>query len=1245
MGHSGVDLRAFPLPHGASIRRPDLAESVEAHQRALVESRALQRRPPRCARQRFHPLLFYHAAPRKTAPPDSFPRRERKDVARRDALARERKWVGLLNSMWPHGFNAAYPGFPVSRKVLQRRHDLPRPDPAPTTHGDPPASPDLAKWLERCHRGDSSALAEARTWSKAQLCSTLDWLQGHVPTDQRRSGHLSLECKLVELVKARRKEAPARHFLKFCYSNNGARFLDLRKVLREEAIYKLHPNPDVGAAIMVCDKFAPQWQAWICNYARVSEDLDVESARADSLAGCTCHEALRRRESSAFHDGHVVSNESDLLRWPFLQTLAAKGKKYRLEGPPDAVLHDLRHALNQYVTWLSACNPNDLGLRRKLELWADAVEAQCSANWQRAASREDLVPTGFPGLSHQIREAQKSLVFLHDDRAPHGLMFVCKRWYQKQMATYLADTEVFEDVAGSWEDVVAGLRDINQRLHFPTGAGVVYNYGIWKPAKRKFRFIAGTRKSRDSGHTRPDVRPAPVAAAAAEKPEKAKEPPRQPFYALNKALVQLLKHVESALKEKDELRQQREGLKAFWGIDSVESFVRMVRTHSKDILAGGLETADFTTMYTAFTFDAIIERTMLSATEAWGFARDTLVPIGVDASVEPRLTTEGWRWDDMGYSISELREMVTVAVCNNYTCNGGRVRKQIRGMPMGLPPAPQLANLACYPVERDHMYRLPPQLRSTAVMRYIDDIVHPATMPLPTADEYGMEYKVTGSGESVVCLGVRVYIQEQPDGPSVVHTTVHDREAEYPHHIVRYPLGSTTAPYEQLGGVIMGRLEFARMACSHMSDFKHSVANVFRNAMWRGYSRHLVQSVWSRFLFQRWHAADIRVRELRTWFSKVWKWLQSGSNRAPPAPWEKAAPLDPELATQAPDFLRVFGHQGPATWGGIDALLEECTPPAAASAQAEPLSQRSSSSDRDVEEVDRATSIRFGKQHAQPESRFDTPPPPPPLGTHSPEQGREGATSPQFCDFLRVHHEHSPDQGQASVCLFVPAPLPPPSGPSTADPILPGTLANPHPGDVQGARVFFRLAGGRKGSRPACLHAGGRPSDCGPTQAGLSGFGHHFFCNPSRSCSRDVHSGGHRVPRGSTHAPQRHLHRHCPRGHGHRRDGPAVLALRRPTRRPHRSLIGTGRRQRPTRSPLPPRGHTRATRRVTPAGLRRSAHGAHHRAVHPRAVPGRSAHSLRSAGALRGAHTRVRTHPPTRPHVGAKRDGSVGRHA
>ena len=78
-------------------------------------------------------------------------------------------------------------------------------------------------------------------------------------------------------------------------------------------------------------------------------------------------------------------------------------------------------------------------------------------------------------------------------------------------------------------------------------------------------------------------------------------------------------------------------------------------------------------------------------------------PVGIDASVEPTLAMAGWSWNGLGYAMADLKELVTVAVQNNYTCNGGRVRRQIRGMPMGLPPAPQLANLACYPVERDHM--------------------------------------------------------------------------------------------------------------------------------------------------------------------------------------------------------------------------------------------------------------------------------------------------------------------------------------------------------------------------------------------------------------------------------------------------------------------------------------------------------------------------------------------------------------
>ena len=172
-------------------------------------------------------------------------------------------------------------------------------------------------------------------------------------------------------------------------------------MLREESVYKLHPHLEDAAAIMVCDKFAPQWQAWMCNYTKVAEELNLEAAKADTLENRSCRKALRRDEPEALHAGHVASNESELMRWPFLQTLAAKGKKYRLEGPPDTVRHDLRRSLDQYVEWLANSQPNDPVFLRKLIQWADTVQARCSTNWQRLAFKEELLPEGFLALSQQ----------------------------------------------------------------------------------------------------------------------------------------------------------------------------------------------------------------------------------------------------------------------------------------------------------------------------------------------------------------------------------------------------------------------------------------------------------------------------------------------------------------------------------------------------------------------------------------------------------------------------------------------------------------------------------------------------------------------------------------------------------------------------------------------------------------------------------------------------------------------------
>ena len=378
---------------------------------------------------------------------------------------------------------------------------------------------------------------------------------------------------MIDELKDRRARPPKRHFLKFHFGNKAASFLLLRNVLRDPATYSKHPHPEVAAAIMVVDKFQPQIQAFLCNFANAARDLDIDFALKDEFHDCGCKNALLNATASDFNsDGHVLTIDTRRLKWPYLKSLVVKGKKFRLEADRDTVLHDLKTSLSEYVAWGARREPTEA---YKLQSWADSVYEKCLENWRRAFNdgvlRSEYLPDGFPGLRAAIKEAQQNLVFLHDDRAPHGLLFACKRWYQREMARYLVDSVVFEDCPQlSGPAVVEKAVQFNLTFGFPTGSGVVYNYGIWKPKKQKFRFIAGTRSPASSVETLNKVA--------------LSGPPRQPLYEAHKALVRILQFVEKVLKEKDMERQQKEGIRAYWGIDSVLAFTLLVRSNSDLVL-------------------------------------------------------------------------------------------------------------------------------------------------------------------------------------------------------------------------------------------------------------------------------------------------------------------------------------------------------------------------------------------------------------------------------------------------------------------------------------------------------------------------------------------------------------------------------------------------------------------------------------------------------------------------------------
>ena len=114
------------------------------------------------------------------------------------------------------------------------------------------------------------------------------------------------------------------------------------------------------------------------------------------------------------------------------------------------------------------------------------------------------------------------------------------------MSLYPLNQAVFEN-----ENVEQSSAQVMIQVHkqladrgFPIGQGIVYNYGIWKPKKSTFCFIAGTMSLLASQ----------VEGEGANQISCSSGPPRAPTYFLAKAMVSMLKVVIESLKEVDLLQ-------------------------------------------------------------------------------------------------------------------------------------------------------------------------------------------------------------------------------------------------------------------------------------------------------------------------------------------------------------------------------------------------------------------------------------------------------------------------------------------------------------------------------------------------------------------------------------------------------------------------------------------------------------------------------------------------------------------
>ena len=85
-----------------------------------------------------------------------------------------------------------------------------------------------------------------------ELGEILEGLQKGLPAAQQTPVTVAIAVELREALRKRKPEKKPRDFIRFLFGNDLAADMDLPNIFRDPAVYALHPQPNVAAAIMVC---------------------------------------------------------------------------------------------------------------------------------------------------------------------------------------------------------------------------------------------------------------------------------------------------------------------------------------------------------------------------------------------------------------------------------------------------------------------------------------------------------------------------------------------------------------------------------------------------------------------------------------------------------------------------------------------------------------------------------------------------------------------------------------------------------------------------------------------------------------------------------------------------------------------------------------------------------------------------------------------------------------------------------
>ena len=623
--------------------------------------------------------------------------------------------------------------------------------------------------------------------------------------------HCIMDLTKFKLLKKKKPTPPKpkkriEHPFKIRYTNHWIGKLKIGDMIHEQCLSDSLPTciKDRGNPSVIF-KYSKTVRWRLLNYKNVVEEFKFEDLEDMT---CDCLDS----EFKDDHHQHVVTGNLRIIKSSKLQNLFRKGPNHRESEPLDwrkareSLMEDIDDFIDYWSNKLS--KPPQYFIEWKVRL-VNIIDKKYAELKPKTRYKPAAKALKDPECLKELEDIHSKYALVPIDKAANNIGFVCKKYFLETLVTEAA-SETYEEYEDEEKDIVKHIINECKLIGVDVGSDTRKLPCIHATIKMhknpvKFRFIIGDRQS--------TMKP------------------------LAKKMVSILSLVMQTLKRYCEKIQYFTGINHYWIANSNADILEDIKSVNSKRNARNIDCFDFSTLYTKIPLEDLKQKLKEVVEKAFKGGTNQFIQV----------KKSGSKWfhkkstDSM--SKTEIFDMIDVIIDNSFFKLGDRCFRQKIGIPMGIDPAPQMANLYLHHYEFQFMDNLKRTDNTSArrfskTKRYIDDLqtinndgtlsrmheagkIYPKEMQLNKENSDNQKATFLDLDETIV------------DNKIVVK--VYDKRDDYSFEIVNYPHLSSNIPLKAAYGVFSSQIiRYARI-CSVEQDFANSIRTLVGKLVKKGY--------------------------------------------------------------------------------------------------------------------------------------------------------------------------------------------------------------------------------------------------------------------------------------------------------------------------------------------------------------------------------------------------------------------------